>query len=606
MNNFRKYTFIIIFIFKFSTNIFAEDDVLVKKIFINGANHLSKKELKSHLSINGTSWIDRKIFKNKPTIYDEEILRISKDELINFYNVEGFVNVKIHPSVEFSSKNKRRVNIIFHIEENLPITIDKINIVCRDSLVCPKIEQLFDKNKNISAKKGAIFRDENIKEDQSKINDFMVSQGYPFVQVHPTIKADTTTHTAEIDWNINSGRLSYLGEVSITSNNRTPDKTILKQLDFKKGDIYKRDKLNKSQLQIFQLGTFHIASIQAKLAEAKSDTIPIEIVTKEAPKHSVKVGVGYGREDKIRTFVDYTILNFTGGARRLHLYAKHSHIEPYKFEATFTQPAFLSPNSTISFSPSIGKVNEVSYQLFGYGANIKFQQKFTNNISGSFSPFYEFVKFDTTAISKNTDIRQLKSAYSKNGFNIGVIFDNSFPKNDPSHGWSVALNNKVNTNLFKGNYPFIKIQAEIKKFIPVGNATTLAFKLKSGIINPINNSTVPVEERFYAGGSRSVRGWQRFMLGPANSGIPTGGNSNLEITFEPRIKIYGPLSMVVFIDAGNVWEENNKIKIDDLKYAVGSGLRFKTPIGPIGFDVATPILESSTKWQFHINIGHSF
>ncbi len=607
MMHLKKQIFLtILFLSLFATNLFAEKDIIVKKIKIEGSKNFSKKELRNQLSIKASSWTSRNIQKKSPAIFDDEILKMGSNELKHFYYSEGFIHVDICSTVEFVNKKKSRVKIIYTIKENSPTRINKINLICNNSEICAQIEPLFNKRKFIFSNEGSIFRDENIKTDQNNLNQFLVEKGYAFVQVNPIIRADSSVNSASVSWNINAGPLNYLGEVAIVGNNRTPDDVILKQLTFKKGDVYNRAKLNKSQLQVFQLGTFHIASIQAKLSDTKSDTIPIEIITKEAPKHSAKFGIGYGREDRIRTFIDYRILNFTGGARRLHLYAKHSNIEPYRFEATFTQPAFLSPNSTISLSPGVGKINEVSYKLFGYGANINFQQKITNNISASITPYYEYVKIDTTSHIIESDFELLKSAYSKNGITIGAIFDNSNPKTDPKSGWSLAFNNKISSNLFNANYPFIKIQTEVKKFIPVGNSITLAFKAKGGTINPIKNNNIPIEERFFAGGSRSIRGWQRYMLGPSNNEVPTGGKSNFEITFEPRIDIYGPLGMVVFIDAGDVWTESYYFKINDLKYAAGGGLRFKTPIGPIGIDIATPFFEQNRKLQFHINIGHAF
>lgn len=607
MKRFRKYIILLLIFNLHSTfSLLGNDDVFVKKVIIQGTNQISKNEVKNNLSFTGTSWIGRRVLKNKPTIYDEQILKIGGEEIEHLYHTEGFIDVNVDASYEFTNKKKSRVKIIYNIEENEPAIIEKVRINCGDSLVFSKIESLLQKRRSLSAIEGAVFRDENVNDDQNTLKQYLIDEGYAYAQVSSSIKVDTTSNTVFLDWYLNPESINYLGEVTISGNERTPDKTILKQLAFNKGDVYSREKLNISQLQVFQLGTFHIASIQAKLGEAKNDTIPIEIVTKEAPRHSVKLGVGYGREDRVRTFIDYRILNFTGGARRLHLVAKHSYITPYHFEATFTQPAFLGPNSTISFSPNFGKVNEVSYRLFGYGANIKFQQKITNNLSASISPYYEYVKLDTTSVLEEMDLNLLLSAYSKNGVTVGAIYDNSFPKTDPNSGWSIAFNNKMSSKLFNANYPFIKLQAEVKKYIPAGNNLTLAFKLKAGTINPLYDSSVPIEERFFGGGSRSVRGWQRFMLGPIKGDLPTGGNSSFEFTFEPRINIYGPLGMVVFLDAGNIWEKSGHIKVTDLRYATGAGLRFKTPIGPIGFDVATPIFDDSKKWLFHINIGHAF
>ncbi|NOR76608.1 MAG: BamA/TamA family outer membrane protein, partial [Draconibacterium sp.] len=109
------------------------------------------------------------------------------------------------------------------------------------------------------------------------------------------------------------------------------------------------------------------------------------------------------------------------------------------------------------------------------------------------------------------------------------------------------------------------------------------------------------------GGSNSVRGWSRSNLGPKDeSGRPIGGKSLLEGSAELRFSAGKKIILATFCDMGNVWEEAFSYKLNELRYSVGTGIRIKTPIGPVGFDFARPVFDRDTKWQFHFNIGHSF
>jgi outer membrane protein insertion porin family len=136
----------------------------------------------------------------------------------------------------------------------------------------------------------------------------------------------------------------------------------------------------------------------------------------------------------------------------------------------------------------------------------------------------------------------------------------------------------------------------------------LALKAKlGGIKRTDNESFIPVEERFYAGGSNSVRGWSRSDLGPKDeNGIPIGGNSLLEGSAEFRIDIGRKFKLATFVDAGNVWQSSFSYNLNDLHYAGGAGIRYKTAIGPVGIDFARPIFDAETAWQIHFNIGHTF
>ncbi|MBN1542268.1 BamA/TamA family outer membrane protein, partial [candidate division KSB1 bacterium] len=131
---------------------------------------------------------------------------------------------------------------------------------------------------------------------------------------------------------------------------------------------------------------------------------------------------------------------------------------------------------------------------------------------------------------------------------------------------------------------------------------------KAGVMQPIWGATLtPIEERFYAGGSTSIRGWSRSQLGPlGRSGEPLGGNSLFEFSQEWRFPIHGNLSGVFFFEGGNVWSLCLTLPLTDLRYAAGCGLRFSTPIGPIRLDFATPALEGSQPWQIYLSFGQAF
>jgi outer membrane translocation and assembly module TamA len=128
---------------------------------------------------------------------------------------------------------------------------------------------------------------------------------------------------------------------------------------------------------------------------------------------------------------------------------------------------------------------------------------------------------------------------------------------------------------------------------------------------------VPFSERFFLGGSTSLRGWGRYEVSPlSGGGLPIGGRSMLELSSELRVPVWGKLSAVAFVDAGNVWDEAWQHDLGDLRYAVGPGLRYLTPIGPIRVDFGyqlTPIegllVEGEPEprqWRIHFSIGQAF
>lgn len=582
----------------------------IRKLNFKGNKEFSDKDLEEAISFSANKWLGQKLFRKEPSFYSEEAARMNIRELQHFYQSEGFLNVVIEEPIVKTKKRNAKVELTFVVKENEPITIDTVIFAGQDTLHNEQLRNLAYKGKRkLTALQGKRFRDELIWDDRDQITSYLVDRGYAYAETAPLIETDTATKTATIIWENDAGPLSYFGKISISGQERTPEKLIRGQLAFEEGDVYSRAKLNRSQQQVYQLGTFRIASMKAQLSREKKDSIPVTISITEAPATSTRVGVGFGREDRFRTFVNFQVLNFPGGARKLNLYAKHSALEPYRFEVKLTQPAVFSPNSTLTLAPTVKKQKESGYELFSYSATLTLLQRITDELNSSFSLYYEKVQLDTTSIAQITEAGTLLDNYSKGGVTAGILYDNASPRFNPNNGFTVAFNAKSNSMILPGRYPFIKYQLEAKNYQILTDGLIFASRLKLGLIHTgkRGDGLVPVEERFFAGGSRSVRGWARQQLGPKDgSGIPTGGNSSIEASIEPRIALFGPLSMVVFMDAGNVWQNAGDFALKQIRLSGGGGLRFETPIGPVGIDAARPVWDDDSQWQIHFNIGHAF
>jgi outer membrane translocation and assembly module TamA len=128
---------------------------------------------------------------------------------------------------------------------------------------------------------------------------------------------------------------------------------------------------------------------------------------------------------------------------------------------------------------------------------------------------------------------------------------------------------------------------------------------------------VPFYKRYFLGGATNLRGWGRFEVSPlSGGGLPLGGHSFVNFSTELRVPVWGKLGGVLFLDGGNVWSKSWDINVNDLRYDVGPGLRYNTPIGPVRADLAwqlNPIPgllvngePQPRRFRFHFSIGQAF
>jgi outer membrane translocation and assembly module TamA len=141
-----------------------------------------------------------------------------------------------------------------------------------------------------------------------------------------------------------------------------------------------------------------------------------------------------------------------------------------------------------------------------------------------------------------------------------------------------------------------------------------AGRVRFGLIQPVQSTTfIPISRLFFSGGANSVRGYKLDYLGPRNiSGNPIGGETVLELSLEGRfpLPIYPKIGGVVFVDAGNVFPRIHNLDLGQLKYSPGVGLRYLSPIGAIGVDIAFPTnrinYQQDSPYQIHFTVGYGF
>jgi outer membrane translocation and assembly module TamA len=184
-------------------------------------------------------------------------------------------------------------------------------------------------------------------------------------------------------------------------------------------------------------------------------------------------------------------------------------------------------------------------------------------------------------------------------------------KINPTRGTSMNFILESSLNFLGSDENYIKQVFEFKGFREF-KGIIFAKRFTVGLIEPFGKTDtldVPIFKRFFAGGSTSMRGYPFQKLGPlASNEDPIGGDTLLLGSFEGRFPVYKKLGGVVFLDYGNVYQDEFDFKLDEIKYAIGTGLRYDTLIGPLRLDFGYALNPEPNidRFQFFLSIGHAF
>ncbi len=584
----------------------AQENYEVRSITFEGNSTLAPDELLDQMQHYGTGWFSDVILFEDPYLFSGEIFELDKSRLINYYQRNGFIKAKISDVIFTTDDEDKLVEIKIVIDEGRPVLIDSLNFEYSKNFLPPakfRIDEI------VSLKKGSRFRDDLIGNDQNSILNETMKIGYPYAEVNYSLNLDTTEYLVDLTWKINSKSLSEFGEISITGNERTDSELIKEKISFQSGDKYNIEKLDATQRRIYDLGLFYIVSVNAELSEEEAEIIPVKIRLEEAPRFTTKFGVGYGRDEKFRVSLNHTWRGFIAGARQLKFYAKHSALEPYHFRLNYLQPDLIWEYTRLSVSPYIFRQTEPGFTLKRFGADIGLERPLFWDIIGSLTYTFERSSLDTNSLSQ-TDREKFKldQAYNKSSIALGFERNTADPLFSPNSGSYSSISLFYSGLGLGSKYRFFRPSFDFRRYHSLFDWLTLAVRLNAGSIFSLDDDKfIPPEERFYSGGSSSIRGWGRAELGPTDTeGKPIGGKSIWENNVELRYPIFSIISGVAFMDFGNVWESELTYKIEDLRYASGLGLRVETPIGPVRLDFAIPVFEGAAKVQYFISVGHAF
>ncbi len=583
-----------------------------------------------HIYVFGnTAYSDRKIIKtiksrwawvfNKGYL-KEDVLEEDMPRIQSFYEQNGYIDAKATYKVETLYKGFVKINIT--IEEGKRYFVGDV------SMMGNSIFSEYDVKSNIkSIKTGNVFTHEKLEEDLGSIRNAYFDRGYISAIVEEATSFNTETGKVDIKLSIKEGNLAYVNKIKVQGNAHTRDIVIRRELRMYPGDQFEGQKLRKSKERLRNLGYFEDVGYDIEDTDV-ADQKDLVVQVKEAKTGTFSFGGGYSTVDKLVGFVEVEQKNFdfsnwpsfTGGGQDLKLRGQLGSTQQQAI-LSFTEPWLFDYPISAGFDGFLTNTKKDSSNGYAYdekrmGGDVRLGKSFNDNLSLS-----SYYKLEQIKIG-NMDSNVAPDLAAEEGRNVvsstGIALTHDYRDNplNPTKGWLWTNSADLAGGVFGGDKDFYRLQTSGSYYIPfIFSEKTTVFKIggKTGMIKAYSGSnSVPIFERYFAGGEQSIRGYDERKVGPIDvlSQNAIGGESTILGSVEYTVPIIDIIKAAVFFDTGNVWAKAHDYGKGGLKSGVGPGLRVKTPIGPINLDYGFPLNKqsdgSSKSGKFYFSVSRGF
>lgn len=596
--------------------------IRVRTLAFKGVTAVDQGRLKAALATKESSILPW----GKKFVFDRSRLETDVKRIEAFYADRGYPDARVTGFDARINDKQDAVDITVTVSEGEPVKVAAINFVGFDVIPAAHLDDL---EKRSPLKVGQP-RDRAlvVTTHELAINELR-DHGFPYAKVATMEDGGPDGKQATLSFVAEPGKVAHFGPVEISGNKSVGDNIIRRELAYKPGDLYQRSKVQDTQRSLYGLELFQFANIQPLNPELEPAEVPTRITVAEGKHQRVNFGVGYGSEEKERVDAEYHELNFLGGARSAGAHVRWSSLDR-GVRLDFNQPYFFAPHFSLgaevqhwdTFTPAYTSVVNGGKMTVTHRASVRTSWSISVTSEHDSSSIASAVLGDLTLrnslIALGLDPRTGEQNGTLNAIGIDIRHSTADNLLNAHRGYQITFHTEQAGRIVPGTFNYFAMSIDGRHYLPMGDRFVLATRMQAGGISPDGNSdaNVPFSKKFFLGGATSVRGWGIYELSPLSGGLPIGGNSMLAASAELRAVLRGNFGGVVFLDAGNVWAGTWDVNVNDLRYAIGPGLRYQTPIGPVRFDFGyqlNPIPgllvngePQTRRWRIHFSIGQAF
>lgn len=496
------------------------------------------------------------------------------DLIRRLYGADGWLDAVVDPPEITFNDDLTVANVELNITEGTQYRFGTILLTGKP--VFPREELL----KVISDQTKDIYTDGRLAAAERALEDFFQRRGYFAVDVTSSGNLEAAKKgLVPVTFQINPGDLYHFASVTVAGTEGVKPSFIENRLKRLQGKTYDPRLIDRSFRELIQTGLFKNLRITPQ--STGDGQLRLDVSVEEAKPKEFGVGLGYASFFGGIVSATYRDLNLFGTGRPFSVNAEIN-MRGFNGEVVYTDPWLFE--SDYQFRLRLYGINSVlrGYSKNELGVQPTLSRWFTKHWSASAFLRVKAVGIYDVEIEPASEVGS--TSYGVASIGLSQTFDLRNNTTIPTRGLLFTTSIELAPNGL-GSVAFFRALGAFTYYIPITAKSTLSLGARAGVISPLNDNGLPIDERFFNGGATTVRSFSELTLGPRDrAGYPLGGQGFTVFNVEYNFPLIGDLYGAVFVDAGNVVSEAANFGFDDMRYAVGAGLRYNLPIGAIRFD----------------------
>ncbi len=524
-------------------------------------------------------------------------LQADEERFLRVLRSHGYYGATVATEIR---TDRRPVRVLFRIEKGEPYRLRHIRLTLADGAAADT--PLPDMSAT-GLTVGAIARARDVLDAEQRLAREAQRRGYPFARMADRIvKVDHAARALDAHFVFEPGPFATFGPLTIVGAPSVRETFLRGSIPWREGEPYDGDKVLLARRRWAATELFSSVRLIPEPDAQPEPALPMRAELAERKPRTLGAGAGYGSDEGARARLFWEHRNWLGAGERLHLGAAVSEIGQ-NAEARFRRPAFRRNDQALSLHVRAAQEDTDAFHSRNAGALLGVDRDLRQGMSAGMGFGY-----------RHADVRE-RDGTTRERFGLLHLplrwdWDRSDDLLDPRRGSRWSLGATPYADLLGSDLTFVKTRIGYTRYLRLTRRPELdwAGRAIGGVLTGASRAAIPADERFYAGGGGSVRGYGYQMAGELDGTTPLGGVALAAVSSELRWRATRYMGVVLFADGGKAFSTTS-MDANSLLWGAGAGLRYFTPVGPLRLDAAVPLdrrPEADDRYQFYISLGQAF